>query len=451
MNNEELMRLALDAALDLAVLAQDGNGKVTAWNVGAGHLLGYDTAEIIGQPADIIFTPEDQAAGVPEQERSQAREQGRAEDERWHMRKDGTRFWASGLMVPLPANVGYLKVMRDRTQKHLADKRIETSEARFRTLATNIPQLVFSSRGDGMRTWGSPQWVVFTGLSEAESVDYGWLDAVHESEREFTRTAWTDAQKTGEYYVEHRIQRARDGEFRWHQTRAVPLDQRVAEDTEWVGTSTDIHELRVLQDTQQVLLAELQHRTRNLLAMVQAIARRGARASGSVKEFLNEFESRLRALSRAESLLPIHERGTVDVQDLIHRELAAHVDVQATGGRVQLTGDAIGIPAGAAQMFALGLHELATNSVKYGALKHNEGGLHITWACIEGAAGPELDLTWRESGVVIADALPHRSGYGTELLTQALPFQLNARVKVEYTPQGMCCTIQLPLKCRSDP
>src|SRR5690606_24721829 len=112
----------------------------------------------------------------------------------------------------------------------------------------------------GERTWGSPQWEVFTGRSVRTSTGLGWLEAVHPDDRELTLTRWHEAQTTGEYYVEHRIQRSDDGEYRWHQTRAKPIGGgEAAED--WVGTSTDVHEMRKLQEAQDVLVAELQHRT----------------------------------------------------------------------------------------------------------------------------------------------------------------------------------------------
>ena len=91
------------------------------------------------------------------------------------------------------------------------------------------------------------------------------------------------AQETGEYYFEHRVRRSRDGEYLWHQTRARPVNHEARMDDEWVGTMTDINDLRSLQDRQQVLTSELLHRTRNLLAVVQAIASQTRRTSASYR------------------------------------------------------------------------------------------------------------------------------------------------------------------------
>src|SRR5215212_4731126 len=100
---------------------------------------------------------------------------------------------------------GYVKILRDRTEAHLAQARHRADEERFRLLATNIPQLVFRSRPDGWRTWGSPQWIEFTGLNLHESMGLGWLDAVHPDDIEATQAAWRAAEDRGEYYVEHRV------------------------------------------------------------------------------------------------------------------------------------------------------------------------------------------------------------------------------------------------------
>ena len=137
------------------------------------------------------------------------------------------------------------------------------------------------TKGSGERTWGSPQWIVFTGLSFEDSLGFGWIDAVHPADREATVAAWATARETGQYYVEHRFRRSSTGEYRWHQTRAKPIAYVDADEDDWVGTSTDVHEMRELQEDQRVLLAEVQHRTRNLLAVVQSLARQTMRRSTS--------------------------------------------------------------------------------------------------------------------------------------------------------------------------
>ncbi|MEO8163988.1 MAG: PAS domain S-box protein [Betaproteobacteria bacterium] len=115
----ELFRLLAANALDYAVFGMDPQGRVTTWNNGAERVLGYREDEIIGQPADRIFTPEDRQARVPEREMRTAIEHGHANDDRWHLRKDGSRFWVGGMMIALRDDAGtvqgFAKIMRDRT------------------------------------------------------------------------------------------------------------------------------------------------------------------------------------------------------------------------------------------------------------------------------------------------------------------------------------------------
>jgi PAS domain S-box-containing protein len=441
-SDRELLQLVFDSATDFAIITQDPSGMITSWNQGASRLLGWSEAEAVGQDAAMIFTPDQRASGIPRQERQQALADGQAEDERWHQRQDGSLFWGSGLMMPLTdRRMGFVKIFRDRTAQHQAEARLAESEERFRLLATNIPQLVFRSRGSGSRTWGSPQWEVFTGLSFERSVQFGWLDAVHSDDRDATLAAWEKAQETGEYYAEHRIRRDRDGDYRWHQTRAKPIQDGAVDD--WVGTSADIHDLRTLKDRQQVLMAELQHRTRNLLAVVQAIARQTQRNTATTAEFGAEFERRLGALSRVQGMLAKVDHQEIDLETLIRSELDAHRSDSTDIIRIE--GPPVALYANSAQAIALALHELATNAVKYGAFCQPSGRLSITWDIAVHKDEERVLLHWVESNVRMPETtVPRRRGYGSELIERALPYQLKAKTMLEFGPDGVRCWISAP-------
>lgn len=440
---DELLRIILESTTDFAIFAQDLEGVVISWNAGAERLTGYPAADIMGRSGDLVFTPEDRAADAPAGERRKALADGRALNERWHMRRDGSRFWGSGLLMPLKTGTGFVKVMRDLTERHQMQEQVRESERRFRLLATHIPQLVFRTDSDGMRTWGSPQWADFTGLSDLASRGPGWLEAIHPDDREATMAAWDEAQRTGDYYIEHRTRRVADGSWRWHQTRAAPLDEDDPAGSEWVGTSADIHELRGLKDRQGVLLAELQHRTRNLLSVVQALARQTLRSSKTVREFAVEFENRLSALSRVQGLLARSDYRSVDLGSIVTAELAAH---GADGGaKAVVEGPPVQLPPTSAQALALALHELATNAVKYGALGQPEGRLRVKW-WIEDAAARHVQLDWQESGVRMPEGgVPGRYGFGRELIERALPYQLDARTRLEFGEDGVRCSIAAPI------
>jgi PAS domain S-box-containing protein len=127
--SEERYRLIVESATDFAIFTTDPEGRVTSWNTGARNLLGYEEEEILGQNAAILWTPEDRERHAPEEERRKAWAEGRAGDDRWHIRKDGSRFFANGITMPLQKDgigrQGFLKILRDRTEKRRAEERQE--------------------------------------------------------------------------------------------------------------------------------------------------------------------------------------------------------------------------------------------------------------------------------------------------------------------------------------
>jgi PAS domain S-box-containing protein len=449
---DELFEHIVESSTDFAIYTVLPDGTTTSWNIGAERVFGYTAEEILGHSGDVIFTATDRKADAPEQERAAAARDGRAEDERWHLRKDGSLFWGSGVLMPLRnAAEGFVKIVRDRTAQHAANEALHTSEERFRLLAASIPQLVFCTRPNGDRTWGSQQWIDFTGLSLAQSLGFGWLNGIHPEDLVATQTAWQAARDTGEYYAEHRVRRVADGEYRWHQTRARPIQTPEGLEREWIGTMTDIHDLRGLKDRQQVLLAELQHRTRNLLAVVQVLAGQTLRKSETLQSFSSDFEGRLRALSRVQSLLARVDQEDINLHDLVRAELLAYGDGALETGKVTIEGPPLALPANSAQAVGLAVHELATNAVKYGALAQPQGRLTVTWDLAKVENEVRVVLEWRERGVrMLQEGAPKRRGYGTELIQRALPYQLKAKTELSFEEDGVRCAIAVPVGSKGE-
>jgi len=125
--SEERLRLLAESFQDYAIFTLDPEGQVITWNLGATNIFGYGEHEISGKDARVLFVPEDQVTGVPKREMETARQAGRASDERWHLRKDGSRFFASGIMVPLRADdtlIGYAKIARDLTREKQTEEEL---------------------------------------------------------------------------------------------------------------------------------------------------------------------------------------------------------------------------------------------------------------------------------------------------------------------------------------
>ena len=154
---EERLRLTMESINDYAIFTQDEAGTIVDWNSGAEQVFGYTASEVIGKSSAIVFTPEDRAHGVPAQEMREARRTGRAADERWHMRKDGTRFFASGVLTPLQegAHSGYVKVARDLTERREMEERLETQvKERTAQVRELVTQLTMSEQEERRRISG---------------------------------------------------------------------------------------------------------------------------------------------------------------------------------------------------------------------------------------------------------------------------------------------------------
>jgi PAS domain S-box-containing protein len=158
---EAEFRAFADSACDYAFITLSLDKTVVGWSKGAELLLGYSQEEILGKPGDVFFTPEDVDMGGPDQETSKAAREGRAEDERWHVRKDGTKFWGSGVLSPLRDASGqirgYAKVMRDRTEERKWQEGLRIREERLRLLLENIRDCaVVDLNAKGEIAFGTP-------------------------------------------------------------------------------------------------------------------------------------------------------------------------------------------------------------------------------------------------------------------------------------------------------
>ena len=256
---DDLPRRMVESATECALIASDIAGQVTYWNIGAERLFGFAAGDILGRSLRVIMTQQDRASGLLLDEMAEAQATGRALVERWQVRRDGTFFWATGLMLPLLPGGGFITIVRDLTERKLADDRVRADEARFRTLVEGVPQLLWRSCDKGDWTWASPQWCAFTGLSVRESQGRGWLDAVHPDDRKPTMAAWDAARAHGMLDVEFRVRRASDGAYLWHRTRSTPVRNEDGNIIEWLGTTTDVQHLK---DHADKLEAEVRERER---------------------------------------------------------------------------------------------------------------------------------------------------------------------------------------------
>jgi two-component system CheB/CheR fusion protein len=403
------------------------------------------------------------AQHIPEDERPRVREaieravHDKAVFELEHRvcRTDGAIGWAMSRAVPITGGDGeiveWFGAASDITGRRAGEEALRESEGRLHSLVEGLTQLVWRAVDSGHWTWASRQWRDYTGQSEADSEAWGWLEPVHPDDRPIAREAWSHAVERGGFEIEIRIQRASDGAYRWFQVRTTPIRNKGGSIVEWVGTSTDVDDLRDLQERQGVLVAELQHRTRNLIGVVRQMAQKTARASSDFDDFRERFRDRLDALARVQGLLSrLNEHDRVSFDELIRTELAAHGTEADGDGRVSLKGpEGVRLRSTTVQTLAMALHELATNAVKYGALSQPDARLAIGWRMTggDGSGQPWLEIDWRETGVAMppAGSAPQGGGQGRELIERALPYQLSAKTTYVLELDGVHCTIAMPV------
>ena len=287
-------------------------------------------------------------------------------------------------------------------------------------------------------------------VGEVEPSQAVWLARIHPDDRGAAEAAETTARRERKEFIsEYRINR-RDGSVRWVVARGRFLydgDKPVR----MIGLKQDITEARQQAETQRVLVGELQHRTRNLMAVVQSIAHQTLHTAESLKDFEARFDRRLGALSRVQSLLSRADNAPITLGALVLMELEA-LGSHAIGDRIAFGGPEAPLRKSSVEMLTLAIHELLTNAIKYGALASDTGRLSVTWR-IEGAPPHRrLVLEWIERGMdltaLAADA--GRSGYGRALIEEALPYSLAAETKFDLGSHGLLCLISLPFATKDD-
>jgi two-component sensor histidine kinase len=227
-----------------------------------------------------------------------------------------------------------------------------------------------------------------------------------------------------------------DGEIRWIEGSSRFLYAADGAPERMVGTNIDATERRRAEEHQRLLVNELNHRVKNMLAVVQGLAHQSFRSSEVPGEARRSFEQRLAAVSSAHAILTREDWEGASLGAIAEEALAAH----RLDGRIALHGEDCSIPARAAVSLALALHELGTNAAKYGALSTEHGRIALSWAC----EGERLVITWRESGGPEVTR-PTRTGFGTRMIERVLASDLGGTVELDYAPSGLICRIEAPL------
>ena len=235
-----------------------------------------------------------------------------------------------------------------------------------------------------------------------------------------------------EYKVEYRIIRP-GGELRWVETRCFISFNSGRHPYRVVGVSIDITERKRVEEQQRTLVAELDHRVKNVLATVSAIVTQTQDPKGSLADFVTALGSRIEALARTHELLSQSHWSGVSLAEIARRELAPYA-----AHNVEIGGPGVTLKAEAAQAMAMVLHELTANAAKYGAFSDRKGRVSVRWQWLRNGSTGRLGLEWQEIGGPLV-LPPRQRGYGTEV-----PFELDGTVELTFPRDGVRCWMEIP-------
>ena len=444
-------QLILDNALDYAILTADMNGLIVSWSPGAEKLFGWKPEEIIGQPLDILFTEEDRMNRLPETRQQMASLHRIDVVERFHQRKDGTTFWASGDLQALYSDdgkqQGFLKIVRDRTDEQRHSETLRLSEERLRLAQQAAGIGAFEIDRDRKMIEATPQFLKLLGFEESPELPLNdfysvIVDNPKQIAKQMLQTRQDESLIT---HLEFQIKRADTKQLRWigYWAEAAPKDVGKLMKHRILGVLQDITERRDAQEKQALLSGELAHRVKNILAIVQSIANQTLTESTSVTKALQDFSVRLNALAHAQDILTQGATSSANLKQIVESSLDIH---DKTKKRFIISGPPVSLSPPTALSMALALHELSTNAVKYGALSSKNGIVEINWTIDK----DEFHFSWREKGGPTVSQ-PTKLSFGSKLIKRLLPARFNGHAELDYAPEGFSFELTAPRTAENFP
>jgi PAS domain S-box-containing protein len=429
-----------------AIIGKTLDGTVTNWNEAAERMFGYSASEMIGQSIRRLIPADRQA----EEDIILARSES-MHFETARLTKDGRTFDASVTISPIrdaeSRIIGAAEIIRDISERKQAEQSLQASKDRLQFIL-DAARLGWWEYDPLHRRalWDRRMKELFNVAEDNTDIEE-FTKRVHfdDLERVWAAVeAALDPTDPRPYATEYRIQPGTGG-MRWVEAHGLthfegaPPERRAVS---MVGTAQDITERKLREEERReraerehLLMREANHRGKNMLSLVQAIARQTA--ARDPEDFVERFTERIQALSANQSLLVRNEWKGVDVEDLVRAQLAHFADL--VGSRIAVHGPKLRLNAAAAQGIGLALHELATNAGKYGALSTDAGRVYIGWA----TEGDAFTMSWTEREGPPVSA-PQRRGFGTVVIETMAERSVNGTVDLRYPPSGLTWRLSCP-------
>jgi PAS domain S-box-containing protein len=419
-----------------AVFSTDRDGLVLTWNGGAERLYGYKAQEIVGQPIMDLVPQEDRAASrlaiadilLGETRVFQAT----------RLRRDGTPVTVEISGAPIRSDAGAILGISTIHRDVAVARKTALADAHLAAIVGATRDAIVSLDPDQkILSWNRGAEDLFgTPFDDAIGRSIAFLvpqERMREHEDLMQRV------RAGESVVADTVRVGKEGKRVAVSASFTPF---VAQGSH-AGTAVifrDIGERLARESHIHVLLKELSHRSKNLLAIVQGIARQSAMRTADFPTFLENFSARLRALAHSHDLLVQENWHGADMHALIEAQVGAF---EVGPDAIRIDGERLLVRPEAAQNIGLTMHELASNALRYGALSGPDGRVAIKWNFVDRDAGPMLRFEWREHGGPPAQ-LPKRGGFGILVVTQITPRALGGEATLTADENGLVWTLEAP-------
>ena len=442
--SESRMRAVVNTVVD-GIITFDRQGAIENLNPAAARIFGYGPEEALGRNVRMLmpepFRSEHDRYLISYLTTGDAKLIGKGR-EVTGQRKDGSTF-AMDLAISemnVAGRTMFTGIVRDITERKRAEDALRAGKAELQAVLNQTPFMLVRCSRDLRYRFISQAYERWIDLPREEVLGATIVD-----------TLGSEAFNTLRPYIEQVLQGRPvdfecEMEFRGVGRRLLNIAYRPELDggghvDGWIASLLDVTEHKRAEDHQEKLVAELDHRVKNVLAQVAAVAGSTRRSSRSVDEFLGSLDGRIRAMAIAHTLLSATGWRSVGLNALASNLLAPY----ATDTNLTIRGIDVVLDAAETQAVARVFHELATNAAKYGALSAPGGQVFVNWDLKPNGAMTKLTLDWRElGGPPVVSQRP--SGYGTNLIRNLIPHELDGTVDLAFAKEGVSCKMEIPVK-----
>lgn len=412
-------------------------------NKALSRILGYPVNELVTTSIKDVTYPADLDVDLVRLRRVREGKIDSYDTEKRYVRKDGTVIWCRKTEGCVRKNDGsidyFVSVIEDISARKQAEKELRKNEERFRSslLYCPLPILLFDDHEKILAI--SESWVEQSGYlrEELRRVEDWVMRAYPERQgemlQEIRQTIITSTEP--EARSAERTIRTKDGRERLWSFVFSPLTVESGGRHLFVGVAQDVTDEKAHVEQVHLLMREINHRAKNMLSLVQVIARRTA--ARDPDDFVDRFTRRIQALAANQDLLVQNDWQGIDIEDLVRVQLAHFADL--VGSKITVRGSPVRLNAAAAQAIGLALHELSTNAGKYGALSIDAGGIDVDWRF----ENDIFEMSWIErNGPPVSQ--PGQRGFGSVVITSMVEQTVNGEVRLDYAPSGIVWSVTCP-------